>query len=86
MNPIEIKLHGYGVFPQLNISAPCPAIWEFCEEYEDYEAISSLTKDYLTNVNQLLTEKSTYEKSISKVTKKWLKENGWVIVNYNVSI
>lgn len=85
---VTITVSGYGVFPQIFLSAPRPAIANLPIAMS-YESIASITPDFLEYVEDVKVwchaDNPMFEHDIPKDERKVLKKNGWVIISTKVS-
>lgn len=84
-----MTLHGFAVFPQILLAALRPDLCSV-DPYLQYSAIGSLTVNYLkslSNVKNLYdytNSQNKFREDLSKSAKRKLRQEGWVIVSYNV--
>lgn len=85
--PIKITVSGYGVFPQIYLTVPRPAIKEY-PLFTSYESIASITPDFLEYVEDVKVwyqaDNLMFEHDIPKKERKELKKDGWVIITHEV--
>lgn len=89
LNPVTVSVSGYGVFPQVYLSVPRPAMLEL-PAIVCYEGVAAITMDFLEYVEDIKVwcgpEDHFLDYEIPHSEKKALKRDGWVVITRKVCI